>query len=128
MKYEIIDKSDRGWVLIKTYGSYSADGDASILKELSLLDYLPKLSGFLVDYSQTSFVKTDLITVKQAVQITASADNYLGLKRCAIIIPADGYSKAAMYKYDLDSIINMKTEIFSTDEYKRAVHWLESNE
>ncbi len=78
MKYEISDKSDNGWVLVKRYGTYSIEDTASMFKELSLLNSRAKATGLLVDHSETSFEKTDLIEVKQSVLLTTIADTIWG--------------------------------------------------
>ena len=126
MNFEIIDKSGNGWILVKTSGIYTVEDDALMLKKVSQVDYISNSTGLLIDHSKTNFDKVDLPEVKETVQITVVSNIALELKYLAAIMPTNIIGIAEMFKFDLESITDIKIKMFTPEEYKEAVQWIES--
>lgn len=124
MKFEIIDRSERGYFIVKTYEDFSVYDNSLMLNHVILQPNWHKCFGLLVDYSRVSFENFNLDNLNQVVDIVAAIEKTLGIGRCAIVAPQEGIIFTSFYKYEIDSKVQMDTQVFPSDEYGNALNWV----
>ncbi len=84
----------------------------------------------LTDHRHVSFEEVDVTEVRrlteQLTEVTMLLENKYGARRCAIVAPLEGHTKAALYAFFANLELKMVTKLFPPSEYDRAVLWLES--
>ena len=125
MEFEIAFESEKNRFVIKTCGFYAVEDNISIIKQLELHPNWRKGLDVLVDHRQASFETARVDDIRHISEAMAVFEKKYGSRRCAIVAPSAGYSLVAFYKYDVDSKVDLVTKIFPSDEYDKALSWLD---
>ena len=130
MDFEIIGESSKGYLILKTSGSYSVDDNIEMIKQIALHEHWKKGMDVLTDHRHVSFEEGDLTDLRlhteRLTEATMLLEKEYGARRCAIVAPLEGHTKAALYTFFANLELNMVTKLFPPNEYDKAVLWLES--
>ncbi len=127
MRFEIIDETkNKDRFVLKTYDRYTVEDNILMLKQLTLHRHWRKGLDVLVDHRQVSFESVEVTDVSEISTVIVALDKQYGTRRCAIVTPLVGHGLVALYKYDVDSKVDMETKIFGPNDYEKAVSWLET--
>jgi hypothetical protein len=111
MEFEIFDESKKGRFVLKASDHYSTEDHIEIIKQLVHHPHWRKGLDVLVDLQHESLENALVTDMIQISGIVAIIDKEYGVRRCAIVVPLCGFSKAALYKYQVDPKVDMATRV-----------------
>lgn len=126
MRFEIIEIPQKKFFVINAEGNFTIEDNIQMIRDLALHKSWKKGLNVLLDHRKTVFKNINIGRLKEIITTIALLEKEYGASNCAIISPIEGMSIIAMYKFESEFKVNMKTKIFCPLELSEAYKWIEA--